>query len=110
MPNSFQPLPYDPDTDGEPGPPGPQGEPGPMGPQGPPGPPGPGSEGFIPSYVHEQSTPQATWTINHFLDYMPNVTTVDSSGRTVEGDVLYSSPVQVVVEFTAPFSGRAFLS
>lgn len=72
---------------------------------GTPGPPGPAGG----SYTHTQSTPSMTWVIDHGLDYAPNVTVVDSSGRQVEGDVAYSLG-QVIVTFSAAFSGRAYLS
>lgn len=114
MPNSFQPLPYVPGEGGQ-GPPGPQGEtgpqgpPGPEGPMGPPGPPGEGGSagGY---YVYDQAIPQATWVIDHGLWFSPQITTIDSSGREVEGDVLYTSPTQITVHFSAPFAGKAYLS
>jgi hypothetical protein len=78
---------------------------GPPGPQGPPGPAGGGSA----SYVHNQATPAAVWTIPHNLGFFPNVTVVDSSGAQVEGDVVFSTN-QVQVTFSAAFSGTAYLS
>lgn len=88
---------------GTPGPPGTTGPPGPPGPQGAPG------TATSQAYVHVQSTPSVTWVIEHNLDIVPNVTVVDSSDRQVEGDVAYSMG-QVVVTFSAAFSGRAYLS
>ncbi len=120
----IEPLPYD--EDGSVGPPGPQGpegpigpegpmgpqgETGPMGPPGPPGPPGEGGEGGGSGYlVVDVPIPEATWVINHGLSFSPQITTVDSTGREVEGDVLYTSPSQITVMFSAPFAGKAYLS
>jgi hypothetical protein len=80
------------------------GIPGPQGPQGPPG------VGEDIDYVHIQAVPASTWTIDHPLGFYPNVTVVDSLNRKCFGEVTYPSTTQVVVVFSAMFSGRAFLS
>lgn len=86
---------------------GPQGVAGPQGIQGPQGNPGPS----IPvAYVHTQSTPAATWTINHGLSFRPNVAVIDSANDMVEGDVSYPSATQIVLKFSGAFAGSAFLS
>ncbi len=95
---------------GEPGPEGPQGEIGPMGPEGPQGPPGDEGSGALGFFVHDQSIPSDVWVIDHNLSFIPQVTIVDSSGREVEGDVIYTSPTQITVLFSAPFAGKAYLS
>ena len=84
--------------------PGGAGEPGPPGPQGPPGPPGEGAY-----HMHVQSTPAASWVIDHDLLYRPAVTVVDSAGSQVEGDVTYYDS-QVVVSFSGAFAGTAYLT
>lgn len=61
-------------------------------------------------HVHEQGSASDVWRIKHELDYQPNVTVVDSAGTQVEGDVEYPSANEIVARFTAPFSGRAYLS
>ena len=114
------------------------GLPGPAGPPGPPGPPGTGADevwigtepptgsgyelwfdtdatGPIPvslvtSYVHVQSTPASTWTITHPLDFRPNVTVIDSANEVVEGEITYLSADTILIEFSAGFSGTAYLS
>ena len=73
--------------------------------QGPPGPQG-NSGGF---FVHTQGVPSAVWTIAHDLPYRPNITVVDSAGEQVEGEVDYVG-AQIVVTFSAAFSGTAYLS
>lgn len=62
------------------------------------------------AYVHTQSVPSDTWTINHTLPYKPNVTIVDSAGSVVHGNVDYVGDSQVVVTFSGGFSGKAYLS
>jgi len=62
------------------------------------------------AYAHTQGTSSATWTINHNLDFYPNVTVLDSAGTIVEGEIAYPSRNQVVLTFTAAFSGKAYLS
>lgn len=92
------------------GPPGPEGDPGAdstvPGPQGPPGAPGSAPQ----AYVHDQGSASATWTVVHDLGYYPNVSVVDSGGTVVVGDVSYPSLNTVVINFTAAFGGKAFLS
>jgi len=61
-------------------------------------------------YVFVQSTPSATWTINHDLNKYPSVSIVDSANDEVIGEVHYTSTTQVVITFSAAFSGKAFLN
>lgn len=81
---------------------------------------GPKQEGQWPSlvvysndvarHVHVQQTPSSTWTINHTLGGFPSVTVVDSANTVVYGMVTYVSKSQVVLTFSAPFSGSAYLT
>jgi len=61
-------------------------------------------------HVHTQGAPSTTWTITHALGGYPSVTVVDSSKTVVFGEVSYTSTAQVVVNFTAAFSGYAYLT
>lgn len=62
------------------------------------------------AYVHVQGTTSNTWTINHNLDFYPNVTIQDSGGSIVEGEITYTSRNQLIATFSASFSGKAYLS
>lgn len=62
------------------------------------------------AYVHTQSATSATWTINHNLNFYPNVTALDSAGSVVEGELIYNSRNQLTVVFSEPVSGAAYLS
>jgi hypothetical protein len=61
-------------------------------------------------HVHTQGAAGTTWTINHTLGGKPSVTIVDSAGTVVIGDVTYISNTQITVEFSAAFSGFAYLT
>jgi hypothetical protein len=61
-------------------------------------------------YVHYQNTPSQNWLIQHDLGGEPSVTVVDSSKTMVIGEVRYISNTQIEVQFTAPFSGLAYLT
>lgn len=61
-------------------------------------------------YVHDQPSVSSVWTINHPLGGFPSVTVVDSAQTVVVGEVSYPNTSQVMVNFSAPFSGKAFLT
>jgi hypothetical protein len=76
-----------------------------------PGPQGP--EGtFDPAdifYVHTQAASSAIWTINHNLGGQPTAVVLDSAGTQCEGTFSYPSSNQMVITFTAAFSGTAYV-
>lgn len=61
-------------------------------------------------FVFSQATPADEWIINHNLGGKPSVTVVDSADTVVFGEVSYNGTTQVTVNFTAPFSGNAYLT
>lgn len=83
-----------------------------------PGPQGPaGTSGVqnseIPdlvSYLHNQTSSSTTWTINHNLNFYPNVTVYDSADSMVEGSVTHSSTTSLTITFSGAISGKAYLS
>lgn len=83
--------------------PGPQ---GPTGPQGPIGPVGPASA----FYVHTQSTPSSTWTINHNLGFKPAVELLDSGSQEIDGEVSHPNVNQTVVTLNPASAGVARLN
>jgi hypothetical protein len=84
---------------------GDQGDTGPQGDQGNPGVPG---GGF--NYVHDQAIASLTWHIVHNLNGFPNVTSVDSSDREIEGAVTYLSAFALDIDFGVVVGGTAYLS
>ena len=64
-----------------------------------------------PTYTHLQSTPAATWTINHNMDKYPSVSVVTSAGDIVGGaEVNYINKNKLTISFSAAFSGKAYLN
>ena len=66
------------------------------------------SRGVDKNYVHEQSSPSTTWTVNHNLNKRVAVSVVDSAGTLIICDVRYVSDSQVVLTFDAATSGNAY--
>jgi len=81
---------------------------GPQGPQGPQGPPGATTAANL-FYVHNQPVASATWTINHNLGGNPTAVVQDSAGTTCEGNFSYPSLNQMIITFSAAFSGVAYV-
>jgi hypothetical protein len=61
----------------------------------------------VANYLHTQMIPSTKWTINHNLGRYPSVTTIDSSGNEVCGNVKHLSLYVVQIEFAYPFGGKA---
>lgn len=61
-------------------------------------------------YEFEQAVASAEWLITHSLGKFPSVSVVDSAGSLVMGEVQYISVNELVVRFSAPFSGKAYLN
>jgi hypothetical protein len=62
------------------------------------------------SYVHNQGASSTEWTVNHNLNFYPNVTVYDSAGSMVEGTVEHTNPVTLKIYFSGAISGKAHLS
>jgi hypothetical protein len=74
-----------------------------VGPQGPSG-----SQGSV-FYVHTQATPASVWTINHNLNGQPTAVVLDSAGTQCEGTFSYPSGNQMIITFSSPFTGTAYI-
>lgn len=66
--------------------------------------------GYDKSYVYTQSVSSKEWHIFHDLGKYPSVTIIDSAGTVVIGQVQYASQNEIVLHFSAPFSGKAFFN
>ena len=62
------------------------------------------------SYTHTQSGASAQWVVTHNLGFKPNVTTFNSAGDIVEGNIIHNSVNQLTMQFSSAFSGTAQLS
>jgi hypothetical protein len=61
-------------------------------------------------FVFNQNSPATTWNITHNLGRRPSVTVVDSAGTVVIGEVTYTSDNALTIQFSAGFSGQAYLN
>jgi hypothetical protein len=62
------------------------------------------------SITFNQDVPSDQWVIPHDLGKFPNVLVVDSAGDEVFTSAIYPDNSTVVLNFSAPFSGKAVLS
>jgi len=61
-------------------------------------------------FTYTQVSASGSWAITHDLGKNPSVSVVDSGGNTVIGDVVYINKNQLTINFTAQFSGKAYLN
>lgn len=61
-------------------------------------------------YRHVQSSASSVWTINHNLGKRPSVEITDSAGTQMMAPVKWTSDNQIVITFSAPTSGVAYLN
>jgi hypothetical protein len=82
------------------------------GPQGPGGVDGvqAGEIAALVSYRHIQNAALTTWTINHNLNFYPNVTVINTAGDQVEGSVTHIDETQLTISFSSATTGKAHLS
>jgi len=64
----------------------------------------------ITTYIHNQLIPSNSWTIPHNLGKFPSITVVDSSNSTIIGDAIYIDNNNITLNFSSPFSGKAYLN
>jgi len=72
------------------------------------GPPGLGATTLF--YTFEQQTSSSSWTIIHNLGYYPSVTIQDYGKISIEGSVNYVDSNSLIITFSTPISGYAYLS
>lgn len=62
------------------------------------------------TFVFTQSVAAADWVIAHNLNKFPSITVVDSAGTWVRGGAEYVDSNTIILHFSAPFSGTAYLN
>jgi hypothetical protein len=62
------------------------------------------------NYVFTQPVPSVLWTINHNLNKFPAVTVVNINNVTMYGNVNYLDLNNLEIEFSAGFSGKAYMN
>ena len=60
--------------------------------------------------VYYLTTPSTDWEIEHTLAFIPNIVIVDLDNHVIEADVTYTGDNSILVEFSHPVVGVAFLS
>lgn len=64
----------------------------------------------IGNYIYEQVEPADEWIVEHNLGKYPSVTTVDTTGYMIIGQVQYVDLNTVKINFTTATNGKAFLN
>jgi len=62
------------------------------------------------SYTHDQQVASVIWTVTHNLGKYPSVTIVDTGNSVVNGDISYTDSNTLVLLFSTPFSGKAYMN
>jgi hypothetical protein len=60
--------------------------------------------------VHIQNSPSSVWNITHTLEFIPNLTVVNSEGKVVIGDYQYIDENTIIATFSKSITGLAYLS
>lgn len=79
------------------------------GPQGPAGPAGPAGAAGGSVFLFTQSTPSATWVINHNVGRAVAVTLFDDDGNVVQSDIEHGTANQATVTWSSPTTGSALV-
>jgi hypothetical protein len=64
----------------------------------------------ITTFVYTQNTPAVTWTIQHNLNKFPSVSVVNINNVLMYGQVTYIDANNLIIEFSAGFSGKAYMN
>jgi len=63
-----------------------------------------------PTFIFNQVAPSNQWNITHNLGKFPSITVIDTGDTVVSGEYIYDNNNQVTLNFSVPFSGKAFLN
>ena len=63
-----------------------------------------------PTFIFTQNLPSTTWNITHNLGKFPSITVIDTGNTVVTGEYNYTSNTNVILTFSAAFSGKAYLN
>ena len=62
------------------------------------------------NFVFVQGVPSTTWTIQHNLNKFPSVTSVNNNDVQMFGEVTYIDENNLTINFSAGFSGKAYMN
>ena len=63
-----------------------------------------------PTFIFEQAVAATTWDINHNLGKFPSVTVINNNNIVINGEVTYIDTNNIQLNFSAGFSGKAYLN
>lgn len=63
-----------------------------------------------PTFVFTQGIPATTWNIQHNLGKFPSVSVINNNNVVINGEVTYIDNNNVQLNFSAGFSGKAYLN
>ena len=61
-------------------------------------------------FVFTQAVPSATWSIQHDMDKFPSVSVVNNNNVLMYGNITYIDKNNLTINFSAGFSGKAYLN
>jgi hypothetical protein len=61
-------------------------------------------------FVFTQAAPSATWSIQHDMDKFPSVSVVNNNNVLMYGNITYVDKNNLTINFSAGFSGKAYLN
>ena len=64
----------------------------------------------VPTFVFTQNATATVWNIQHNLGKFPSITVIDSGNTVVTGEYTYIDNNNVQLNFSAAFSGKAYLN
>ena len=63
-----------------------------------------------PTFIFEQAVAATTWDITHNLGKFPSVTVINNNNIVINGEVTYIDTNNIQLNFSAGFSGKAYLN
>jgi len=63
-----------------------------------------------PTFVFTQGAPATTWNIQHNLGKFPSVSVINNNNVVINGEVTYIDNNNVQLNFSAGFTGKAYLN
>jgi len=64
----------------------------------------------VPTFVFTQGVAATTWNIQHNLGKFPSVSVINNNNVVINGEVIYIDNNNVQLNFSAGFSGKAYLN
>ena len=64
----------------------------------------------VPTFVFDQGVPAKSWNIQHNLGKFPSVSVINNNNVVINGEVTYIDNNNVQINFSAGFTGKAYLN